>query len=327
METFEPGTRIVPNYQLSNLEIKIEPSNYDGNLVQIQDDPSSPDDNSLVFSQWATDGYSDESDSFHKVDGLWPRLSKNWIDDKCSVCTKQNCDGRRHSTNSEWIYPTCEKCGIELNDLVELIINRSVRSTENCEICLIKYLWNDPDSHLHVLKHFERENITTIEQLCADCSSASNVEDNDYLFVEQLEGVQLVDCKWCGYTLCASALKQHHRRCFQKPEKVKSSEPRPQNFDCPHCTKKYSSDKNLSNHIISVHDPPSHQDGFKCRFCDKMFTRSQRLTHEKDVHMHPVTGLYHCEFCDRQCKSASEMEYHRFKHTTPVSKFQTHNLH
>lgn len=329
METFEPESRIFFKNQLSNIQIKIEPSSYDfppttsGDLSQIQEESCSSDGDdgqfSLAFSQWPTESSSDNNDSFRTVDVLWP-LSKSLVDDKCGVCPKQNCDSRRHSTKSQWIYPTCENCGIELNDLVELIINRSVRSVDSCEVCLIKYQPNDPDSVGHVLKHFDRENVSSIEQLCADCSSASNVDEtNDYLFVEKLEEVQLVDCKWCANTVCASTIKQHQRRCYKKPERIKNPDPRPQIFECSQCPKKYSSYKNLSNHIMSVHDPPSHQVGFQCRFCDELFTRSQRLVHEKEVHMHPVTGLYQCEYCDRQCKSASEMEYHRYKHTTPFS--------
>lgn len=322
-QSFEPEAKIFFKNQDPNLKIKVEPISYDfppktSSLNQIQDDCSS-DEFNVPFSQWPTTTFTNDSDSFQMVDVLWPRISKNLIAEKCCVCTKQNCDSRRHSTySSQWIYPTCENCGIELNDLVELIINRSVRSTESCEFCLIKYQPGDPESKNHVLRHFERENVSTIEQLCADCSSASNVDEtNDYLFVEKLEEVVLVDCRWCANTLCASALKQHQRRCYKKPERVKNPEPRPQVFDCAHCPKKYSSYKNLSNHVISVHDLPANQIGFQCRFCDEMFTRTQRLQHERQVHMHPETGLYQCDYCDRQCKSASEMEYHRFKHTTP----------
>lgn len=283
------------------------------------DHSTSGDEHSFDFSQSTAEIPTEESDCFQMVDILWPLLNKQ-IDGKCSVCTKQNCDSRRHSTHSHWIYPTCQNCGIELNDLIELIINHSARSTESCEVCLIKYQPNDTDSDCHVLKHFERENATTIEQLCADCSSATNVdESNDYLFVEKLEEVQLVDCRWCANTLCASALKQHQRRCYKKPERMRNPEPRPQIFQCAHCTRKYSSFKNLTNHIMNVHDLPSSQLGFQCRFCDEMFTRAQRLQHEKEEHMHPITGLYPCEYCDRQCKSASEMEYHRFQHTTPFT--------
>lgn len=325
MEIFEPEPRITFRNKSSNMQIKIEHAAFDfstesGNLSLIQEESYSDDDNSLTFNQWSAESSTDNNDSFQTVDVLWPIFTKNLLDEKCCVCTKQNCDSRRHSTKSQWIYPTCENCGIELNDLVELIINRSVRSAESCEVCLIKYQPNDPDSIGHVLKHFDRGNVSTVEQLCADCSSANNAEEtNDYLFVDKLEEVQLVDCRWCGNTVCANVVKQHQRRCYKKPERIKNPDPRPQIFDCSHCPKKYSSYKNLSNHIISVHDPPKHQVGFQCRFCDEMFTRAQRLTHEKEVHMNPETGLYQCEYCDRQCKSASEMEYHRFKHTTPFS--------
>ena len=53
-------------------------------------------------------------------------------------------------------------------------------------------------------------------------------------------------------------------------------------FECEVCKKRFSQKKNLSTHILSIHEGKK---GFKCNFCDKSFSQKSCMTrHRASVH-------------------------------------------
>lgn len=103
-------------------------------------------------------------------------IKKNYIQNyrnynKCKSCNLQYCNGERH-VKRPFIYPTCKLCGIELNDIIELLSDQSLRNQYSCEMCDKKYV-TDENINIHFLSHFYQSEYES-KFSCLKCKNITN---------------------------------------------------------------------------------------------------------------------------------------------------------
>ena len=84
----------------------------------------------------------------------------------------------------------------------------------------------------------------------------------------------------------SSKMDEFHDGCYQEPP-MKDNE-----FQCDICKNKFSSDKNLNEHIMNIHGESKN---YPCHLCDKSFTCKQsRYSHKKMKHDAPTHQCMKC---------------------------------
>lgn len=232
----------------------------------------------------------------------------------CTQCVRPNCNGQNHLT--EDAYLGCSQCGIELNDIIELLENVSIRNTEQCEICGHNYS-DVESSNEHFLDHFYDQPAKVF--MCIDCESNEPTDvypDEPVICEETAPKKRKLDfnCDMCedgaSFT-SARGLTKHKQEvhgCMVKTE-----------FNCRDCDKVFDTSNKLSYHRLKKHPKQSvgQIDTFQCRICEtEIFgTKPERNQHENEIHRDPETNHYPCPFCEKTYPNVSFLANHLLKHT------------
>lgn len=99
---------------------------------------------------------------------------------RCNHCNLPNCNGWRHDPQAVYLYPTCCDCGIELNDLLELLQEPWLRNMDICDICSADC---EPHTSLnyHFLTHFYKSTEKHESKFqCINCLESSSHLQNSH---------------------------------------------------------------------------------------------------------------------------------------------------
>lgn len=214
-------------------------------------------------------------------------------------CDKKNCNGNRHNTAEFYIYPHCTNCGVELNDVLDLINNAELRSQDSCEICGKKYTTYN-HCQTHFLTHFikSRENRAQI-YLCYLCHTNKHLSPSKKLI-----------CDICNRGFQSKRSINQHMRIIH----VARKEP---HFRCKVCRISCKSMLSLQEHMTVFHhddDIEKQVIGTKylCRICTESFpTRVDRTQHEVLQHLNKSTNKYECTKCEMKFDSIHYLAGHQ----------------
>lgn len=235
----------------------------------------------------------------------------------CTECVRPNCNGQTHLTADAYL--GCSQCGIELNDIIELVDNESQRSAEQCEICGHQYTAADWRNN-HFLAHFYDQPAKVF--LCIDCdessppAAAATIEPDPPLLapLQQVSAAAHLRCAICDdlHFTSTRVLTKHNLDVHGITRRTQ--------FACRHCSQVFESANKLSYHRLKQHPKPAttgDDHHFPCRICDvEIFTaKPERTQHENDVHRDRDTNLFPCPFCERTYANVSFLAIHMLKHT------------
>lgn len=235
-----------------------------------------------------------------------------------SECCRINCNGQRHECNTDYVYPSCQNCGIELCDLIDLLTKGPTqRSRTACEVCSKDYL-SDSDCQTHFNTHFYRFNQRS-EYLffCIACDETfkqpQRIVDGEIYF----------SCPDCNNNYLHEFELNYHRYLshdVRLPIKILGND-----------------DKEKIANLVLVDNVAENSAEFKieviqnqkeeivtlfCRFCDtdgpKFRSRIERSRHENSLHRNNKTRMYSCQYCSKEFASIGKVETHQSVHTLVV---------
>lgn len=97
---------------------------------------------------------------------------------KCNDCTLSNCNGYRHDPSAVYLYPTCCDCGVELNDLIDLLKHPKIRSTSHCDICYACGFESVNKLNTHFFTHFYKSTSKHESKFqCINCFESNNSQN------------------------------------------------------------------------------------------------------------------------------------------------------
>lgn len=217
---------------------------------------------------------------------------------QCAECVRPNCNGQSHLT--EDVYLGCSQCGIELNDIIELLECASLRSSDVCEICDHTYLESESQDE-HFMAHFYVPPVKVF--LCMDCESHTS---SDSLVIP----IKVVfHCETCGDVFTTNRILNRHRIDVHAIHK---------NYPCRDCQNSFKSKSRLAYHRKRKHPKAAKLDDvYPCRVCERVVygSKAERNSHENQTHRDPETRQFSCPHCDQLYPNASFLENHMLKHT------------
>lgn len=223
----------------------------------------------------------------------------------CSECVRPNCNGQTHLT--EDAYLGCSQCGIELNDIIELVENVFSRSNEQCQICDHQYdVGESPDDHF--LSHFYESPAQVF--LCLDCDSPPDDDEEKPKTIITLQ----FDCDICKeFSFTSSRLRNKHKFEVHGISQTRTE------FKCRDCKAVFKSVSQLGYHRRRhLKKPPEKDPKFPCRICEDgeiYKTKAERGQHENEMHRDKKTRQFNCPFCERFYPCVSVLVSHLPKHT------------
>lgn len=237
---------------------------------------------------------------------------------QCAYCQLPNCNGQRHRSSLQHIYPICISCGIELNELIELYNEPAFRSRISCEIC--NKLYNDnPHGSVndHFIAHFRKGSTWSMQCFACkqdepleptadsvDHSSNYSVTDAAYVdIVRPLNSNGLYECQHCP-TNKRKTFKQLMNLLRHEQEVHQISKTNEQPVACPKCPRRFNKIYQLLLHS-RIHEKTSdkHQN-ITCTICEQSFTNYfDRTQHEKTSHYNSETGRWTCHKCSHDFAS------------------------
>ena len=267
------------------------------------------------------------------------------IDEKCSKCEKPYCDGFRHNSNNVYLYPTCKICGIELNDYIELIENKTSRSTNQCEICDLNYK-SPHQVNSHFLSHFKKQSQKPEPIfLCMDCNPKtepakvqSAAEEDDEDFEEEAE---YVDDTSTESEVDEDTQDGENRKTSKRTKTVVKKSvstvsketttvtsvirsgrkflfpTMSTKFDCSACADQFETKIELNKHRKQAHALVKVDIAIlKCRVCPESFDDvAARKLHEVELHQDRDTKMYNCPVCGVQRQNISSLANHLPNHS------------
>lgn len=264
--------------------------------------------------------------------------TKTTIAEVCSICPLPNCNKLRHDCDVEFIYPTCADCGVELLDLLELLQDATLLSTDSCEVCQLPYE-SDALAKVHLYSHFymSDDNLET-QFVCMECSD--KVEDNNDVKLEtidviedtQLGGVEhnsnldeyeelMVEDKLEDFDIKPIAKKRPRKKQTVDacpPKQRTFLEKVVHHFECSACAEIFYTKPELNLHRRQYHTIAKQgtNNMFQCRMCYDMFTaKNQRQVHEIAQHRNPETFQFDCSECPVSRSTASALHIHMQAHS------------
>lgn len=239
----------------------------------------------------------------------------------CSKCCRINCNGQRHGSDTEFVYPFCHNCGIELCDIIELLANGSTQRSETaCEICSKEYL-SDSDHQNHFNTHFYCFNQRSEHKFfCISCyetfTQPQRIVDGEITF----------PCADCNSKYLNDFELNNHRYLshdVQLPFTILDNDDKEkvQNSVLVDIAKKTAK--------IEIVEILNHKEEklpqlncVYCRFCGsdgpEFACRLERSRHENSVHRSTKTRLYSCLYCSKEFASIGKVETHQSVHTLVV---------
>lgn len=247
-------------------------------------------------------------EQLHKTDIL--ELDELPVISSCqNQCARPYCNGIRHTNASQFLYPACHKCGIELNDLKELLENKGIRNRNICEICSIPYTKNENTTHF--LTHFYKSSEHFENKFyCIACASEDATGQPDELTIKP----EMYYCSECNYSCDSKALIKRHKRTIHSDRRAEKSR---KNIQCDLCTQILPTAIHLQKHIKSYHSSSIPEDSeLPCRVCPelKFETRGTRTAHELEMHQNKTTFMYDCPYCDRDFDNMALLGIHVTTH-------------
>lgn len=243
----------------------------------------------------------------------------------CRECSLPNCNGQRHFNKSEYIYPTCDICGLELLDLLELIEYPELRNPNECEVCEEQF--TEPDqtqSHFNLLEHFQYVNIAQNKFYCLQCDSNCSEDDstNDNEPTVSTKDIQVWQTMkhkivrqqpdkskcWTKVFACriCDSFKSNERNVRNSHEIAKHQHPEKKTFVCPDCGKNQTTVYKLQSHMMQ-HRP--ERKPFLCIDCGKDFAeRAQLKSHSLT---HTTERPFKCNRCEKAYKTSIKLKLHQ----------------
>lgn len=262
----------------------------------------------------------------------------------CNSCPLPNCNGRRHERDVEFIYPTCADCGIELLDLLELLEEATLLSTDSCEVCQLPYE-SDALAKVHFYSHFymSDENLET-QFICMECSDQVIVDHHSDVKLEIIDVVEDTYLEGTSDGVEHSGnFDDYEEEVVENPfedfdinpivqkrtRKIQSfdgSPPRQRvflekvvdHFECSTCAEIFYTKLELNLHRRQYHSIAKFDTNnmLQCRMCYDMFTeKKQRQEHEIEQHRNAKTLQFDCPECSVSRSTASALHNHMQAHS------------
>lgn len=227
-------------------------------------------------------------------------------------CFRVNCNGRAHSETAVYTYPICYKCGIELNDLIELLEKPSMQSDVSCEVCSKVYS-SPSESKIHFITHFYKSTYKYEQRfLCICCAGATNLNSTSNVADLPIgKDVAKQKCDQCNSSYFHEANLLHHKHLKHGSQK-KPNEP----VVCADCDITFTSKRKLITHCKDYHGPSKTvTEMLNCRICDAgQFTcRASRTQHEIKMHRNKQTKMYECVDCGISFPSITKFHLHNVR--------------
>lgn len=263
---------------------------------------------------------------------------KSTIADLCSNCHLPNCNGKRHDRDVEFIYPTCADCGVELLDLLELLQDATLKSTDSCEVCQLPYE-SDAIAGVHFYSHFymNDENLET-QFVCMECSDQNDHHSVKLEIIDVSEDTQVSRVEHSNNfndyeeLMVEEKLENFDKKSIaqKRPRKIKrldASSPKQRtflekvvhHFECSACAEIFYTKPELNLHRRQYHTTAKQDTNniFQCRMCDDVFTsKKKRQEHEIDQHRNTETLQFDCSECSVSRSTASALHNHMQAHST-----------
>lgn len=239
----------------------------------------------------------------------------------CPDCALPNCNGQSHNRKSEYIYPTCDACGIELLDLLELIEYPELRNEIECEVCEEQFpQQKENQPHTNVLEHFQIASSALTKFHCLQCDASYAEKGKTYKkeptvhvsktvklkFVRRRSPVksmcseQAFSCRICdSFKSCDRSVRNLH-------EITEHQDPETKTFSCPDCGKCQTTVYKIQSHMMQ-HRP--ERKPFLCIVCGKDFAeRAQLKSHSLT---HTTERPYECNQCGKAYKQSTKLKLHQ----------------
>lgn len=234
----------------------------------------------------------------------------------CPDCALPNCNGKSHDMNSKYIYPTCDTCGIELLDLLELIQYPELRNQNECEVCEEQFT---QQNHTNLLEHFQNASNVLNKFHCLDCYANSTeneptVYSSKAAHVSQTAKQQNVKRRFYAKSTCwkvfdcriCNSFKSSDRSVRNSHEIAEHQDSATKTYGCPDCGKRQTTVYKLQSHMMQ-HRP--QRKPFVCNVCDKDFAeRAQLKSHS---FTHTTERPYKCNQCAKAYKQSTKLKLHQ----------------
>ncbi|GAB0094665.1 hypothetical protein DMENIID0001_099870 [Sergentomyia squamirostris] len=203
----------------------------------------------------------------------------------------------------------CEKSFVKLRDLE--IHYRKIHNRKGYVVCCnVKF--NRPSKILeHLDLHMNPEAFK-----CDECGkSFKNKEGLRFHKSNSHTPAELhkYKCTVCGKTFMS--LKR-----FKKHKYVHISEEEKSHI-CPHCSKAFAYESNLSSHIRHMHDKTIYH---VCEICAKMFKSKHVFVQHQKTHNEEITPKLPCSICGKAFKYQEQLRRHMKRHNEAGEVFRCH---
>lgn len=249
---------------------------------------------------------------------------------KCDQCSLPNCNGERHKSSLEYLYPVCTICGIELNELIDLYNEPPLRSQITCEVCSKIYCAGD-DVNAHFSEHFRKGGTWSTQ--CIECNSVllslksikkeedvasmSSVKQSNLSPIDPLADFT-VEKSSKVQAICVG-LKRAKQKA--KDKRMKANEDQQKNH-----LKAEDDLKLVSDEKIPVYTRTKNSEGlYECQHCPETKRKSFKmiqniLRHERVVHRLPIEDdkKFACPLCPRRFKKRHQLQSHIRTHKEMV---------
>lgn len=238
----------------------------------------------------------------------------------CIECIRPNCTGQTHLPNGAYL--GCSHCGIELNDVIELVSDESRRNKFYCELCGHRYTDNISDD-THFMSHFNNDLPKSL--LCIDCGWMQDdaVDSTPILEETQLsdasnESEQQRNGRFVRCDLCKTDEVFRSIRLWRRHNKKVHGTTEITKFPCHDCGRVFSTNNKWIYHRTKCAVAQKQiKTLFPCLVCevDKFKTITERQRHEIDVHFNPKTLRYFCTMCEYTTISCNNLSRHMLTHS------------
>ena len=150
--------------------------------------------------------------------------------------------------------------------------------------------------YFYLQLHFNRKHNDDFQFFCDNCDKKFCLK-SDYTRHLASHEKNPCTCNECGSTLPNKISLYFHTKRQHRGKKL---------FDCPHCTRKLRSQKNLENHM------QQHGQKFICEMCGMDFPRKQAL--KRHIQIHSGEKLFLCHICGKVFGCMSSQQIHILTH-------------
>lgn len=251
----------------------------------------------------------------------------------CKKCDKKFCDGERHFSSSMFACPTCNRCGIKLQNLYNFCLRIDgfdqkflcIRCSEDVERKFLYDHEEDANSDLLQAKSKQETQCLQIEKIqnivntggyCTDSSSGDDLYgcskcDANFSTAIELDNhtstkhkfKNRVKCRICPDTFKVASLRNNHEIDAHKNTDT-------DNFVCIHCNREMKKIQCMETHVLQQHEGTYHM---TCEVCGKGFNRKSLL--KNHMENHNESKDYECHLCYKKFRLKYGLTRHILRHS------------